>query len=161
MSEKAKERVYCHQKRQSRVSEHETKDWWPSTTDDAAEMIATLERHASKQERQKMRGNAKQCETMQKRGECCKERKEERKKERKKFVRLRDRGTSVHSDDPTFPSVIKHPLNLTNSLVDHFSVELVRGVCTGTCWLLPVSKSAAQVHLRPEEYACTSDVTGR
>ena len=98
---------------------------WPSTTDDAAEMIATLERHASKQERQKMRGNAKQCK---KKGRML-----QTKKERKKFVRLRDRGTSVHSDAPTFPSVIKHPLNLTNSLVDHFSVELVRGVCTGAC----------------------------
>jgi hypothetical protein len=83
------------------------------------------------------------------------------KKESKKFVKLRDRSTSVHSDAPTFPSVIKHPLNLANGFVDHFSVELVRGVCTGACWLLPVSESAAQVHLRPEEHTCTSDVTGR
>jgi hypothetical protein len=114
-------------------------------------MIATLERHASKKDREcvAMRNNAKQC----KKGVCC--------KERKKIVRLMDPGTSVHSDAPTLPSMIKHPLNLTNGFVDHFSVELVRGVCTGACWLLPISESAAQVHLRPEEYVCTSDVTGR
>lgn len=108
-------------------------------------MIATLERHASKKD------NAKQCK---KGGYAAK-------KERRKFVRLKDRDTSVHSDAPVFPSMIKHPLNLTNGFVDHFSVELVGGVCTSVCWLLAVSESAAQVHLRPEEYACTSDVTGR
>ena len=85
----------------------------------------------------------------------------QRKKEGKKLVRLGDPGTSMRSDAPTLPSMIKHPLNLTNSFVDDFSVELVGGVCTGVGWLLPVSESATQMHLRPEEYACAPDVAGR